>query len=1682
MYLISDKLAYGVIYLDEPREITKEEFDKLQDEHKITPEEYEEWDWSEPLYAYTFKFVKFPAPKPVRIPRGVQVFVDASKIKFLSANEMTNQELEYYHLVYHMNDDLPECWEEHYLIADEMLSRGLEHVVRSTCDRVVELIRQHVKEYIKNIRNIEDAPLGDDWRICVKEDTPVITSSGIKLIKEVGSNERTIDGQVKEQLTREYEGEMISFKIAHLGWFDFTPEHPIWTVPTQLSNRKGEKGKRVIKYRSKQVKDEEAYLRWRESGTSYKGHPRFTKWLIKTERPSWKLAKDLKKDDAVFIPKIREKEVDLPEEIYKLAGWYLAEGFPSGNTEIRFSLNINEEEYAKEILDLFRKITKKQTGVYKKIPDKNEIRVEFSDKELHDFLITNFGSGASNKTIPLWVIQSPKEKIRALLSTYWKGDGVTTPKERSLGRWRITTTSKKLAFGIFLLWTRLGKIPSISYKEQFVFGKWHSSWTVTLHDRTRKDYIETDDGYWFPIRKVKIKRFKGTVYNLETTSNVYYIPFKVHNCLAWYSSLKRGKQLKRKDGTPITIQDTKDLALAIVKEMIRRHHEYKKKGITKFTFNKPSTYKKHARELFEWVIKQIGKDKIPWKEELNALPPGMRIEDIDPSYVIGLTDKDLIDLWKLLVRLAEESADSPEEIPENIHDAAVFVGIELYKRGLWESNRGDNILEKAVELEVMEYPTPKAIFQSEDIPEPEGEYITLEDVIKAFQKIGTIRIKGEPYGSYLVGRVVNEGKVPKDHDIDLLVRQKPDPRLVVALKSIKPDWLAKRLHVVFDPNGPLIGYSIPIHGYSLNPLPKELMIKGFGPYRLKELSEKMRIGKPIIGAKPKSGFGKNEFWDPKEMYLEWAKDYLDEGIFVQEKVDGRRMQLHVDKDQDKVMIFTEDRQRDRAKQFPNIVKEIKEKLNCKSCILDGEMLAFKIPPNVSVKSARLKRDNYPLMEREDTACITVGKVPSDFEDKIVYVFYDIMYLDGKPVVDLPYSERFKLLQKVVPKDARYLDIVKSIYVETPRDFLRAVEKMRRANGSEGVVCKAASMTYPVKYKGENRSDAMCKLKNLKEIDVMVWDVIEKKRKETGEPLGNYMYVSVYLVPEDRVKEFQPSNIVEYKGKHYAIIGRSYATNVKCKRGDIITVMPIRIRKYEDKQGRIKYSLHPDRVVPILEDNSLKLFTLEELFEYAKSKNRSWIQDSNEFVSLRGMMTLTSEGWKPVSYITRHYYRGDLIRLRQKLGETIATPKHSILSKDGEWINAKDNPDLVQATVPRISEKDAIHITLTGYEEKDGKLYLIPSLKGQAIWRNNPKSYSGKSWTQYPYSHSDIWILSAYRGETLKALVRVLGAYIAEGSADKNGSSWRVRISNKDRRWLESVSRDLQLISNVKPSWYKEKDGTWQLIIWSKALYDLVTTLSGKRDNKQIPEFVFSLKREYQEEFLRSAWKGDGLRSRLLSYTNCNIKQICGWIILLRMLGKEISISYKDPNEKGWNRTTEYIVQPVKYHTKRSKKGLDRIPYEGYVYDLGVEGVHNFVDALGCVLVSNTWMFPYFKEKRTDKKEPDTLTTVERIAKLGTKPFELSEDTVVTIDLPLCEFYKDKSICPLLKIFGRPRYQLSMLSTILNIEHLKYPVACPIANIRKCVYLKSYYYGYKTYRREPLTEYLEEEIDECEEVD
>ncbi len=1037
-----------------------------------------------------------------------------------------------------------------------------------------------------------------------------------------------------------------------------------------------------------------------------------------------------------------------------------------------------------------------------------------------------------------------------------------------------------------------------------------------------KDYIDRSL-YWFSLIKEKGKDWVNEyIKNIKKYTRAQVgDDFRI--VLGWYSSIKRGKKLyKHLDDTkiPITIDDCKKLALAIVKELLRRGA----------SFNKPETYKKYARELFEWVIKQIGEENIRWKELSLKLPEGFEVSDIDVEFVNKLTDEELEELWKWLHDKWKKEFPNGET-PENYVNANIFIQIERWKRGLIDYDYEDkDKLDEAARYSWQEY---GAVTPLEE--EPSGDYITLEEVLDAIQKSGIIPVKGQPFAAYLVGRVVNEGKVPKDHDIDMVFRQNPDPRLIIALKKNLPKWFSDRIHVVFDPcidentpiltdkgvklakdvsiedtllsskviktesyysvkpcisikprmfkevvvsenhpfllgdlritwrktnskhhepngiltwklakelkegdvlliprpkdglypqkidmvkylpknaeysenmklnlergrriarmpytlkgewliyprgkvkryieinkdfmefagwyiaegdnhngieitlglhemhhakrikelikkvfglnaririrehtilvycpnqivsrfledmfskharnkklplwfvnlpqeylriflrawingdgswkknridlcsaspslremfkwicykfgvipseykntltikgnainrifpgycnlertspkywiddsfiyvkiekirkvsprriinletnthliylpfishnSGPGIGYSVPVYGYALNPLPRELMIRGFGPYRA---LEELKTGKYIIGVKPKSGWEKWEFWDVKEAWEKWANKHIKNGIWIEEKVDGRRHQIHIMKD-GTVKIFTEDTHRDRAKVFPEIVEEFK-KMNIPDSILDGEILAFDFPSKVIGKNARAKREIGELVPREDTAAITAAKsLPKDFRERLVLVIYDIMKLKGKDLVNLPYSERRKTYVNLVGNKYKYIDYVRGDLAKTMQDFFRLVKKYRSVSGSEGVVCKDANFKYPVKYRGENRSEDMMKIKNLKEIDVIVLGIKEKKSKKTGEPLGTYMYECYIRIPPEEVKNWYPQDLKEYNGKVYAKIGMSYGTSVKCKIGDIVTIMPIRIRFYT-KNGK-----------------------------------------------------------------------------------------------------------------------------------------------------------------------------------------------------------------------------------------------------------------------------------------------------------------------------------------------------------------------------------------------------------------------------------------------------------------------------------------------------------------------------------
>lgn len=163
---------------------------------------------------------------------------------------------------------------------------------------------------------------------------------------------------------------------------------------------------------------------------------------------------------------------------------------------------------------------------------------------------------------------------------------------------------------------------------------------------------ELDASFWSEIVEELFERklFQNKIIELIRGSISDYDPSKQNEkqlgddyriVLGWYSSIKNGRSLYKKTDSGkqlITIEDCKHLAFLIFKEMVKRG----------FTFNKPETYKKNARELYEWIISQVGEKNVPFEGEEEAtlkLDPEMikreDLEKIDPEYLKTLTDEDL---------------------------------------------------------------------------------------------------------------------------------------------------------------------------------------------------------------------------------------------------------------------------------------------------------------------------------------------------------------------------------------------------------------------------------------------------------------------------------------------------------------------------------------------------------------------------------------------------------------------------------------------------------------------------------------------------------------------------------------------------------------------------------------------------------------------------------------------------------------------------------------------------------------------------------------------------------------------------------------------------------------------------------------------------------------------------------
>ena len=359
----------------------------------------------------------------------------------------------------------------------------------------------------------------DNYERCLPEDTLVYMESGRVIpIEKISVGDRLLDGSIVTGVfKRYYEGEMIHIKPRYLEDIYITPDHPILIayIKGKIFRKRKLIGTRWIYAGDVNKYDYVVIPKYMvEKDTYVSFEPYIKKWERKVKVP---------------------REMMVNEEFAELLGWYLAEGI-STSKFIEFSLSKEENENINRIVDIVRSLF----GYKHKIVNGNRgnsIFLRFDCNILPRAFKDWIGDNAKSKSVPPFIFDARKSIVESFLEGYIKGDGWRTERcgYKEVG---IATVSRILARQIQLLLMKLG-IMSRFRRERNDDRVLNDGYVIkggpiyTLRwpeTRLSKRYFEDDMFYYVQIDGKEVVKYSGYVYNLETTSGRYYIPFTVHNC------------------------------------------------------------------------------------------------------------------------------------------------------------------------------------------------------------------------------------------------------------------------------------------------------------------------------------------------------------------------------------------------------------------------------------------------------------------------------------------------------------------------------------------------------------------------------------------------------------------------------------------------------------------------------------------------------------------------------------------------------------------------------------------------------------------------------------------------------------------------------------------------------------------------------------------------------------------------------------------------------------------------------------------------------------------------------------------------------------------------------------------------------------------------------------------------
>lgn len=208
-----------------------------------------------------------------------------------------------------------------------------------------------------------------------------------------------------------------------------------------------------------------------------------------------------------------------------------------------------------------------------------------------------------------------------------------------------------------------------------------------------------------------------------------------------------------------------------------------------------------------------------------------------------------------------------------------------------------------------------------------------------------------------------------------------------------------------------------------------------------------------------------------------SKAFDDPDYIYELKLDGERGISYLDSS------GTELRNKRNLRMLPRFPElELLHRQIKKPCVLDGEYVVMK-----DGKPCFFEVQRRSMMSDPFRISLSAAKLPVSF------AAFDILWLDGKQVTNLPLLERKSLLQRNVVESER-LSISRYIAGKGIAFYRLAEER-----GLEGIVAKKSASRY---YPGKRTHDWV-KIKNLLDDDFVICGYIRKRQGITNLVLGQF---------------------------------------------------------------------------------------------------------------------------------------------------------------------------------------------------------------------------------------------------------------------------------------------------------------------------------------------------------------------------------------------------------------------------------------------------------------------------------------------------------------------------------------------------------------------------------------------------